>query len=318
MKFTLDHSKNGKGVPFLDTYVTVELNGNQTAKVETELYIKPTNSGIVLHATSAHPTSTKHNMIRGMFRRALNLSSSKTREASSVEKIRLLLIKNGYSRNLLKRLLREVQDEKRTKQKRGDRQNAGNDGYLTLPYIDEHLLCKVKNIVRKSGLNVKLAWRNDRKLKKRLVRSAFSKPRCPGGNRCNLCKSGFAGQCTQKNVVYILTCKLCSAGTTSAQYVGETKRPIRLRYNEHVRDAIGKKPDTPMGDHFGNAHPNASDISSCIDVSILYRAMDHPDRKIAESILIRKRRPELNSNVSSWPIMKVYGFVSLDVIVSYM
>ena len=113
-------------------------------------------------------------------------------------------------------------------------------------------------------------------------------------------------------MVYILTCKLCSAGTTSAQYVGETNRPIRLRYNEHVRDAIGNKPDTPMGDHFGNTHPDASDISSCIDVSILYRAMDHPDRKIAESILIRKRRPELNSNVSSWPIMKVYGFVSLD------
>ena len=64
-----------------------------------------------------------------------------------------------------------------------------------------------------------------------------------------------------------------------------------------VRDAIGNKPDIPMGDHFGNVHPDASDIPSCIDVSVLYRATDHPDRKIAESILIRKRRQELNSNV---------------------
>ena len=36
-----------------------------------------------------------------------------------------------------------------------------------------------------------------------------------------------------------------------------------------------------MGDYFGNDHPDARDISSCIDVSVLYRAMDHPDRKIA-------------------------------------
>ena len=95
-------------------------------------------------------------MIRGMFRRTLNLSSSKAREASSVEKNPSFIDKNCYSRNLLKtkRLLREVQNAKRTKQKRGDRQNAGDDGYLTLSYIDELLLCKVKSVVRKSGLNV--------------------------------------------------------------------------------------------------------------------------------------------------------------------
>ena len=89
-----------------------------------------------------------------------------------MEKICRLLVKNGYSRNLLKSLLREVQNDKRTKQKRGDTQKAGDDGYLTLPYIDEHLLCKVKSIIKKSGLNVKLAWRNDMKLKKTF--SSFS------------------------------------------------------------------------------------------------------------------------------------------------
>ena len=40
-----------------------------------------------------------------------------------------------------------------------------------------------------------------------------------------------------------------------------------------------------------------------IDVEVLYRARDHPDRKIAESLLIRQLDPRLNSNVSSWPIM---------------
>ena len=43
---SLNHSGAGRGVPFLDTLVTVEERINET-KLETELYIKPTNSGIV-------------------------------------------------------------------------------------------------------------------------------------------------------------------------------------------------------------------------------------------------------------------------------
>ena len=57
VKFTLEYSREGRGIPFLDLLVTVEVGNNET-KLETELYIKPTNSGIVLHYRSAHPSST--------------------------------------------------------------------------------------------------------------------------------------------------------------------------------------------------------------------------------------------------------------------
>ena len=53
----MDASSDGQGVPFLDTLVTAETSDNVT-KIETELYIKPTNSGIILHSTSAHPKDT--------------------------------------------------------------------------------------------------------------------------------------------------------------------------------------------------------------------------------------------------------------------
>ena len=52
---------------------------------------------------------------------------------------------HGYSRSLLKRLLREVYSARGTKHRQT--QSVGEDGYLTLPYIDGRLLCKVKNIV---------------------------------------------------------------------------------------------------------------------------------------------------------------------------
>ena len=74
VKFTIEPSGGGSGVPFLDTLVTVEAQGGHT-KIETELYIKPTNSGIILHYQSAHPTLTKHNMARDQFARAIKNSS---------------------------------------------------------------------------------------------------------------------------------------------------------------------------------------------------------------------------------------------------
>ena len=301
LRFTLDHSGQDRGVPFLDTLVTITTSMTGLVKMETELYIKPTNSGIVLHASSAHPTATKHNMVRNMFHRAFNNSSSKEKGESSVDKIRALLLQNGYSPKLLKRLLREVRLARTSGSRR--KRKTGEDGYLTLPYIDERLLCKVKHVVKRSGLNVRLAWRNEKKLKKQLVRSAFTQPRCPGGSRCHLCKSGFKGQCAQKNVVYMLRCKECDANGVRTEYLGETKRPVRLRYNEHLRDAISRKADTPMGDHFRIAHPSANSTPPPFDAQVVYRATDHPDRKIAESILIRKKQPKLNANVSSWPIM---------------
>ena len=301
IKFTLDHSHNDKGVPFLDTLVTVTTDTSGATKLETELYIKPTNSGIVLHATSAHPTAVKHSMIRNMYHRALNNSSDDTKGEVSIEKVTRLLQGNGYSPQLLKRLLRDVRFSRRKNNRKTPK--MGDDGYLTLPYIDEKLLHKVKYVVKKSGLNVRIAWRNENKLKNRLVHSSFTPPRCPGGTRCNLCKSDFVGQCTQKNVVYLLHCKLCRDDGVTADYVGETKRPLRLRYNEHLRDIMNRKEDTPMGDHFRTAHPGIDITAPPIGAKVLFRARDHPDRKIAESLFIRNLRPVLNSNVASWPIM---------------
>ena len=305
----MEHTGEGEGVPYLDTLVTLETTNNQTT-LETELYIKPTNSGIILHAKSAHPSSTKHNMVRNMFRRAIRNSSSKGKEEKSVQKIWSLLLGNGYSTKLLTRLLREVRRPRRTRERGTKWEKEGCDGFLTLPYIDENLFWKIKHIVRKSSLNLRLAWKNEKKLKASLVRSSISKPRCPGGRRCHTCKSGFRGDCTQRNVVYRLTCKQCDRDGRDTSYVGETMRPVRLRFNEHVRDACNHTENTPFGDHFASQHSQEDEQSPTIpspplDVRILYKAKDHPDRKIAESVLIREKRPPLNTQGSSWPIMRV-------------
>ena len=44
------------------TLTTIETHDNRLT-IETELYIKPTNSGIILHYHTAHPTLTIHNKL---------------------------------------------------------------------------------------------------------------------------------------------------------------------------------------------------------------------------------------------------------------
>ena len=88
--------------------------------------------------------------------------------------------------------------------------------------------------------------------------------------------------------------------------MGESMRPIRLRYNEHRRDALNQTANTPFGDHFLTV-PHQNEVLTdpkFLILKILYKAQDHPDRKIAESLFIRKRTPPLNFQCSSWPIMR--------------
>jgi len=284
--------------------VTIETQGNVT-KVETELYIKPMNSGIILHYKSAHPTSTKHNIVRNQFRRAIRNSSNDTKEKKSIDKILTLLVQNGYPVKVPRRLLNDVRHRGRRAPARTDRTSRRNeDGFLCLPYVDEELLCKIQSKVKKSGFNIRIAWRNPQKLKNKLVRSSLSKPRCPGGQRCHTCASGFTGDCTQQNVVYKLNCRVCQRNGQGSTYIGETKRPVRLRFNEHLRDARNETEGIPMGDHFKEHHSTLNTRSIIpLEIQILYKSSDHPDRKIAESLLIKKDRPRLNANISSWPIL---------------
>ena len=213
------------------------------------------------------------------------------------------MLKNGYPEKVLKRILREVQRKNAPTYRGRTDPKKYRDGFLCLPYVDEALLHKIQSKVKKSGLNVRIAWKNPNKLRNKLIRSALSKPKCPGGPRCHTCASGFSGDCTQKNVVYRLNCKLCQEKGQNSIYIGETKRPVRLRFNEHLRDALHVTEGTPMGDHFGEHHSSSGVPSVPLQIKILYKSRDHPDRKIAESLLIKRNRPELNSNLSSWPIL---------------
>ena len=96
-----------------------------------------------------------------------------------------------------------------------------------------------------------------------------------------------------------MDCTLCD--NDESFYIGETRRSVRLRYNEHLQDAKNKT-DTPFGLH-QIKHPDVQLSGSNVTIKILHICKDGPDRKIWESICIRDLQPTLNTQTSLWPLI---------------
>ena len=136
--------------------------------------------------------------------------------------------------------------------------------YIALQHIDETIAQRVDGVIKGSGLNARVAWNSGKTLAQHLIRSATQTPPCPAGARkCHTCEAGLAGRRHTKNVVYKITCD-----DDTAIYIGETKRRVRERFNEHLRDAKNKIEDTSLGDHVSKVHPTSTIDDTKVKVSI--------------------------------------------------
>ena len=305
LKFTIERTDqtNGGCIPYLDTTITVKPDGNYS----TELYIKPMAAPIILHFSSAHPIQCKRSVLYSQLLRAKRIGSDKQAEERGMAKIESLFRHNGYPNKLIQTTKHKVlfthkpgtAQNRNTNVHKMDRQDTT---YISLPYIDDTLARRVDGALKSSGLKARIAWSSGKTLAKHVIRSALESPPCPAGNKkCNTCEAGLSGRCHTKDVVYKITCTLCDQ--TPSFYIGETKRRVRDRFNEHIRDAKNKTTNTPFGDHVTRRHPDSSITSASFEISIERVCKDVADLKIAESIEIRNQRPNLNTQTSSWPLL---------------
>ena len=267
---------------------------------------------IILPYTSAHPFSTKRSVLYSQLLRAKRLGSSTAAQNRGMIKIEQLFISNGYPTKLIKKTKFHVKTRKHrpTNQIQNQTKNTSDDDtYISLPYIDETLTRKIESVVKSSKLPVRIAWQSGQTLADKLTSSALEKPPCPAGNKkCHCCLSGLEGRCHSKNAVYMITCNLCPRKDS---YVGESKRSVRLRFNEHLRDAKNKSKNTPFGEHFQKSHPNVEIDENTLTITILQICKDVAELKIAESIEIRNHKPVLNIMSSSWTLIKPVPYSEL-------
>ena len=176
---------------------------------------------------------------------------------------------------------------------------------MRLPYVNEMICRRVNGIIRGLKLNVRVAWLSGPTLKSKLTRSALEPPPCRGKARCHACPNGLSGKCHMKNVVYKISCKRCKFDPNPYFYIGETSRPVRERFKEHLSDARLRKLGTGLGEHVLDHHTDLchKDVNSSFFIEILSRNRDVADNKIDESIKIRDCDPGLNTYAKSWPII---------------
>ena len=106
----------------------------------------------------------------------------------------------------------------------------------------------------------------------------------------------------------MISCNLCA---NKNSYIGESKRSVRLRFNEHLRDAKNKAKNTPFGEHFMKCHSDSKIDHNSLTISILQVCRDKAELKIAESIEIRNNKPALNIMSSSWTLIKPVPYSEL-------
>ena len=107
--------------------------------------------------------------------------------------------------------------------------------------------------------------------------------------------------------MYKISCKLCDSAGRPQFYIGESERPIRYRFNEHLGDARLRRLDTPLGEHVLELHADipSSDVNNSFRIEILIAVK--PEVTIDESIYIRNLSPTLNTMQSSWPLVNSVG-----------
>ena len=263
IKFTAEWSQTS--INFLD--VTVSLIGG---KINTDLYVKPTDSHQYIHSSSCHSYHCKKGI---PYSQALRLNricsdpSSFDKRCNDLEK---WLIERGYSeREVRKQVLRArsfSRDSLLDKASTRDEQNKITFNLTYYPAFQNvkkilaelHLLLTPDVAHKTVFTNVPtIGFKNDRSLKDHLVRAVLpnidaegrSKP-CGGKKRsCEVCKSvndtsyfkrRDTGEtfdilkgpldCNSNHVIYLFECKKCQY---RFPYVGSTKTKFRYRINNY-------------------------------------------------------------------------------------
>ncbi|CAJ0929717.1 unnamed protein product [Ranitomeya imitator] len=97
LQFTLNYDNTQ--ISFLDTLVMRGPNGT----LNTDLFVKPTDSNSLLHYHSCHPTSIKHSLPRSQFKSVARIVSDPELLPARLDDMSLKFETRHYTRNLLDR-----------------------------------------------------------------------------------------------------------------------------------------------------------------------------------------------------------------------
>jgi len=295
ISFTYEYTSDSKPISYMDVELHIDDN-----KLHYQLFEKPSDSGNCIPYTSATPQTVKNAFVASYYQRAERLSSTDEMLKHSTQKVEKRLNNNGYPH------IRKVKPKKREQRDSAYFKRIA----IRLPYKADSLDKKVRRIMNTSGLPLRVIYNTKQhSLGSALVRSALLPQECPAleqkrrvaeeskrrrgrPRKCTTCETvpNKASICRRTGVVYRIDCGLCHGKYDF--YIGETGRPLGSRVDDHTSEARLGKGDTPWGKHWSSRHRGIPVVYS--NISVIDTAKDVVERKIKESLHIRKLKPAIN------------------------
>ena len=266
LKFTVETEQNNS-LNFLDVLVEKEGTGFLTS-----IYRKPTFTGQYIRWTSFSPKKRKNSLFKTLVHRALRICS-KTKLGSELDKIKQLLIENGYPPNVLFSCINQKLANFAAEKTFGLEKCPV---YLKLPWIG-NISSKFEDQINKAITSCFYAVKPCVVYNTRVMQPSAKKDSVPT---------------TQKRcVVYEFSCRC------EARYVGRTTQRLVDRIKQHVPTRIRKKSSTvreqppSMCRNIGN--PECAKTYTDDNFRIIWQARSSFHLSVLESVYIKTQNPVL-------------------------
>ena len=212
VKFTMETECNGM-LPFLGIQLL-----NRSPQIETKVYVKPTNSGLLLHYQSHVDHRYKKGLLRTMLDRAHRLSSSWTHFSDECDRLKTVFSRLKYPKHLVNSTIKSFVDSKVCDQQQplSPSQETDDTIRVVLPFNDQISADIVRKQLKDLSLKVHTTIQPvfvSRKIEQEL---SVKETKPPIVNQ----------QC----VVYGFQCDLCDAGYVTVAHICKHNKQF-LKHN---------------------------------------------------------------------------------------
>ena len=262
ISFTMEVENDGM-LPFVGIQLL-----NKSTSINTKVFVKPINKGLLLHYDSHVDARYKHCLVRTMLERAYRLSSSWeffTEECTRLENVFSNL---HYPKNHINRIVNRFVLEKTSPTQTTLNSTTVNIARVALPFKDQKAADTVRRQLNDLGSKINVSFQPvflSKKLKDELKITEKK-----------------ASIVNQQRIVYQFKCSFCHEN-----YIGFTMRHLHERCEEHKFNSSNIKK------HFNNQHDCLPDNINQ-HFTVLQKCKTKHDCLIYEILYIRELSPSLN------------------------
>ena len=272
IKFTCENEENSK-IAFLDA----EVNRTQEGDMFVRVYRKPTHTNQYLNFNSHHPVQQKLGVVNTLFHRCNNIITKEEDKKDEKKLLRTALNKCGFPDWALREKPPQLTEDNITDNTQEEGTHGQHGDMVVLPYC-QGTAERLKRVLNKVGVTV--AFKPITTIRKLLCH--------PKDKTDKLQKCG---------TVYEINCSQCNA-----QYIGQTKRTLKSRLDEH-KSAVRRGSTSTSG-----VATHTQSTGHHIDwenISVKDTEPNDSYRLVREAIRIRQQEPEMNRS-SGYEVPHVY------------